>query len=88
MEYQIFFHPAAYSSLEKLESKISSQIRKKVQELRNDPKIEINLKHTDFWRLMVQDYRVIYEILYEERKVIVLFIGHRKNVYDRFSRLF
>jgi len=24
----------------------------------------------------------------EKRRVVVLFIGHRKNVYDDFSRLF
>jgi len=33
------------------------------------------------------DYRVIYEIDKSSGKIIVLFIGHRKNVYDEFSRL-
>jgi mRNA-degrading endonuclease RelE of RelBE toxin-antitoxin system len=36
----------------------------------------------------VGDYRAVYEIWVEKRRVVVLFIGHRKNVYDDFSRLF
>jgi len=45
------------------------------------------LKYSSFWRLRVGDYRVIYEVNDEKREVIVLFIGHRSDVYDDFSRL-
>ena len=45
------------------------------------------LKHSDYWRLRIGDYRAIYEIDYETKQIIVLFIGHRKDVYDDFSRL-
>ncbi|MCD6467139.1 MAG: type II toxin-antitoxin system RelE/ParE family toxin, partial [Methanomicrobia archaeon] len=40
-----------------------------------------------FWKLRIEDYRAIYEIKVKEKKVIILFIGHRKTVYDDFSRL-
>ncbi len=38
------------------------------------------------WRIRVGNYRVIYEIIYEinddrEKKVLILHIGHRKDVY-------
>ncbi|RZN70923.1 MAG: type II toxin-antitoxin system mRNA interferase toxin, RelE/StbE family, partial [Candidatus Methanolliviera hydrocarbonicum] len=43
------------------------------------------LKHSIYWRLRIGKYRAIYKI--ENSKIIVLFIGHRKNVYDDFSKL-
>jgi len=35
----------------------------------------------------VGDYRAIYEIDDEKKTVIILFIGHRRDVYDEFSGL-
>ena len=46
------------------------------------------LKYTGFRILKVGKYRVIYEIYMEEKKVVILFIGHRKRVYTDFSRIF
>lgn len=34
------------------------------------------------------DYRAIYEIDRDESRVVVLFVGHRKKVYDDFSKTF
>jgi mRNA-degrading endonuclease RelE of RelBE toxin-antitoxin system len=36
----------------------------------------------------VGDYRAIYEIDRDESRVVVLFVGHRKKVYDDFSKVF
>ncbi|WP_404980599.1 type II toxin-antitoxin system RelE family toxin [Carboxydichorda subterranea] len=35
----------------------------------------------DGWRLRVGDYRVIYDVDDESRRVTVLHIGHRRDVY-------
>jgi mRNA-degrading endonuclease RelE of RelBE toxin-antitoxin system len=40
-----------------------------------------------FWSLRVGDYRAIYEIDRTKKRVIVLFIGHGKRVYDDFSKM-
>jgi len=45
------------------------------------------LKHSQFWRARIGDYRAIYEIDKEKRMVIILFTGHRREIYDWFSRL-
>ncbi len=45
------------------------------------------MKPSRFWKIRVGDYRAIYEIEGSEHQVIVLFVGHRKNVYDEFFRL-
>jgi len=36
-----------------------------------------------FYKLRVGDYRVIYEILYEERTIVVHAIGHRRDIYRK-----
>jgi mRNA-degrading endonuclease RelE of RelBE toxin-antitoxin system len=45
------------------------------------------LKPSGFWSLRVGDYRAIYEIDRTKKRVIVLFIGHRKRFYGDFSKM-
>ena len=59
-----------------------------VKELERIPEKGDQMKPSQFRRLRVGDYRVIYEIDMQPKRVIVLHIGHRKNVYDDFTRLF
>ncbi len=58
-----------------------------MKELEESPEIGEQLKPSRFWKLRAGDYRMIYEIDKASNRVIVLFVGHRKNVYDEFSRL-
>ena len=88
MNFTIFLHPKANSFLEKLDKSLQNNIKKKISELKTDPRKAKHLKYSEFWRLRVGDYRVIYEINENEHKIIVLFIGHRKSVYTDFSKLF
>jgi len=56
--------------------------------LKNSPERKgQRLKHSQFWRIRVADHGVIYEIGEEKKTFITLFIGHRRDVYDEFSRL-
>jgi len=64
------------------------RIRKKLEELQKYPERGNHLRYSVFRSLRVGDYRIIYEIYEKEKKVIILFIGHRKDVYDDFSKLF
>ena len=86
--YKIFFHQKAKNAFEKLEAQIQKRIKNKIAELKQFPEERgKHLRYSNFWRVRIGDYRVIYEIDNKEQKVIVLFIGHRKNVYDDFSKL-
>jgi mRNA interferase RelE/StbE len=87
--FEILLHPLAAKFLEKADSETSNQIRKKLKELKEHPEQRgKHLRYTQFWSLRIGDYRAIYEIKNKEKKVIVLFIGHRDDVYDDFSRLY
>jgi mRNA interferase RelE/StbE len=59
-----------------------------LKELASSPENGEPLKPSRFTKLRMGDYRVIYEIDRQSKQVIVLFAGHRRNVYDDFSRLF
>lgn len=89
MAYDVFLHPKAKRFLDKLNTERGEQIKSRMKALRKIPqKKGKRLKYSNFWCLRAGDYRVIYEIDRERKSVVVLFIGHRKNVYDDFSQLF
>lgn len=87
MSFRVYLHPKAAKSLAKLQVSIRERIKDAVRELQSAPEKGEKIKPADFWRLRIGDYRAIYEIDRRANKVVVLFIGHRKKVYDDFSRL-
>ncbi len=86
MPVKIFFHEKAAKEIKKLDKKSIERIKKEIKKLENNPKTGKHLKYCDFWSLRIGNYRVIYEVA--ENKIIVLYLGHRKNVYSDFSKLF
>ena len=86
--FLLFLSPQASAVLRKLDPELKSRIRSKIIELKNNPHIGTRLKYSDYWRLRIGDYRAIYKIDADEKRIRVLFIGHRENVYDDFSRIF
>jgi mRNA-degrading endonuclease RelE of RelBE toxin-antitoxin system len=87
--FTVLLHPKAAKALKKVEEQTRSTITEKLRELGNQPeKSGKRLKYSDFWSLTVGDYRAIYEINRNKNQVIILFIGHRKKVYDDFSKMF
>ncbi|MEE9224034.1 MAG: type II toxin-antitoxin system RelE/ParE family toxin [Thermoplasmata archaeon] len=89
MSFKVFLHPKSARFLSKSKKDARERIKSKLEELEDHPERKgKRLRYSDFWTLRIGDYRAIYEIDEEENRVIVLFIGHRKNVYDDFSKLF
>ncbi len=88
MSYKVLLHPKAARFLKKADASLRDQVKQCLRELENSPERRgERLKQSQFWRVRVSDYRAIYEIDRERKMVIILFIGHRKDVYDDFSRL-
>ncbi len=88
MRFQVLLHPKAIGALKKLDRQAAFEIKEKLVKLETNPNFGKRLKYSDFLSLRVGNYRVIYEIDWKEKRVIVLYVGHRKNVYDDFSRMF
>ena len=89
MAFSVFLHPKAAKALERIEEPVRLRIVERLKELRDSPeRVGKRLRFSDFWSLRVGDYRTIYEVDRGKNKVIVLFVGHRRKVYDDFSKMF
>jgi mRNA interferase RelE/StbE len=87
--FAVLLHPKAAKELEKIENTTKTRIVERLRDLKDNPeRVGKILRQSNFWSLRVGDYRAIYEIDRTRRQVVVLFIGHRKKVYDDFSKLF
>jgi len=88
LAFNVFLHPKAAKAMEKIDAKNKARIKEALKELCRSPeKAGKQLKLSDFWSLRIGDYRAIYEIDRDKNQVIVTFIGHRKNVYDDFTKM-
>jgi len=83
MKYIVSYEKEALRELEKLEQSVSRRIIDKIDKMSENPSsCDVKkLKATDYYRLRVGDYRVIF--IFNDILMKILKIGHRKNVYDR-----
>ena len=86
--YQIKILPTAQKELASLPGAIKKRIGKKIDSLEKNPRPPggkmLKGKRGDFHRLRVGDYRILYQIKSEAILVIVIKIGHRREVYRGF----
>ena len=88
MPFKVLLHPKAVKALQKLDDQIKTMLKKTLSELKGDPyKAGEPLHPSEYWKIKAGDYRAIYEINPSKKEVIVLLVGHRKNVYDEFSKI-
>ncbi|MCM0605825.1 MAG: type II toxin-antitoxin system RelE/ParE family toxin [Xanthomonadaceae bacterium] len=85
--FEIVFKKSALKELQDLPKRIQDKILDAVQLLLHNPYTELlqikKLKGTDsLYRMRIQDYRLIYSIESEQIKVLIIKIGHRKDVYE------
>ena len=83
MPLRVFLHPSARRQLDALSGAVRSRIEETIRKLADDPRPVgcRKLTGTESWRVRVGDYRIIYEIDDEERRVSVGWIGLRKDAY-------
>ncbi|MCB0863125.1 MAG: type II toxin-antitoxin system RelE/ParE family toxin [Solirubrobacterales bacterium] len=83
--YRIELRPAALRSLRKLDPQIRRRVQGAIALLADDPRPPNSkkLKGRDAWRVRVGDYRVIYTVEDGVLLVVVVSLGHRRDIYDR-----
>jgi mRNA interferase RelE/StbE len=84
MAYTVIYQGPAEAALRKLPKEIQARIIRKVDQLAGDPfphGTEKLSAAADLWRIRIGDYRVIYTVERKELLVLVLTIGHRREVY-------
>lgn len=81
--YQVVFDRRAEKSLKSLPESEQQRIEKAIDGLAINPRPNGAIKMTGVpsWRLRVGDYRVIYDVHDKVLTVLVLKIGHRREIY-------
>ena len=88
--YKIAYTKEAVTVIKKFPHKKQRQIKEAIERISHDPKIGKPLTHELKGLLTYRsgDYRIIYRIYHKEILVIILTVGHRKNVYKYSHRKF
>ena len=82
--YSIQIAETAEKFLKKLPEKDKEAILNKIYSIRDNPfRFLKRLQGEKLWRLRIADYRAIVDVIISANKIVVLRIGHRKNIYDR-----
>jgi mRNA interferase RelE/StbE len=81
--YRIVISKGIEKLLDKLPDDVSSRVFTRLSNLEANPRPPDvkKLKGRNVWRIRIGDYRVLYEIHDRNLQVIVVTLGHRRDVY-------
>lgn len=83
MSYRVIIPKPVLKQLDGLLNIIHDRIIEEAKQLGDNPRppgcIKLTGRHA--WRVKVGDYRIIYEIDDRKRVVVLVTVGHRKEVY-------
>ncbi|MCK5543377.1 MAG: type II toxin-antitoxin system RelE/ParE family toxin [Desulfobacterales bacterium] len=86
MNYSIEFRPAVLKNLKRFPKKDLVRIKKKTEELGDNlpsPNVTKMKGNNPFHRIRSGDYRIIYEIHDDRVVILIVKVGHQKDVYKR-----
>jgi len=90
LNYKVEFKRSAANSLKKLPKSEKKRIGEKIESLSQafpDTRLTKMKGENPFHRVRSGNYRIIYEINEASKKIVILKIGHRKEIYDRLRNL-
>jgi len=86
IKYQVQIHNRAKREIKKLPRDTLQSIMQTIQNLAAEPRPHgvVKLTHNDnLYRIRIANYRVIYQISDLECIVLVVGVGHRRDVYKK-----
>ena len=82
--YEIFYTETALKDLKKLDKQMQERIIKVLERIRHNPfKYVRKLQGREDYRLRVGDYRIIMRIDQGKLIILIVAVGHRRNIYKR-----
>ena len=84
MAYEVVVQPSAARELRKLPREIRKRIGRKIDAPANDPRppdAKVLQESEGFLRVRAGDYRIVYTVRDRLLVVLVIRIGHRREVY-------
>lgn len=96
MTYSIYFYKKAAKQWKHFDKKTQKALKSKLKELEHDPitkraKADIRLlkdyRNPPLWRLRIGKFRAVYEVDYENKRVIILLIEKKETVYKSLKQI-
>ncbi|HAC65415.1 MAG TPA: type II toxin-antitoxin system mRNA interferase toxin, RelE/StbE family [Cyanothece sp. UBA12306] len=85
MSYSVSFEPEAVNDLDNLAPVMRIRILNKISWLginfEQITPLSLTGKWSGFYKLRVGDYRIIYELDRENKLIIIIRVGHRREIY-------
>ena len=84
MEYTVEFRPSVWKNLKNVPKKDLTKIKSKIEEISlnlANPATTKMSGNNDFHKVRCGNYRIIYEIHENRLVILIVKIGHRKDVY-------
>jgi mRNA interferase RelE/StbE len=89
MSWNLRYAASAVRSLRELDPQVQRRLKTAVEELAENPErgkpLQMTLRGLRSWR--TGDFRIVYRVLTDRIEILVLAIGHRRDVYERIRRL-
>ncbi|MBI2345575.1 MAG: type II toxin-antitoxin system RelE/ParE family toxin [Deltaproteobacteria bacterium] len=90
MAYQATFKPSFLKDLAKLPTEVRERCAELIEQIISDP-YDVSAKklggYEHLYRSRLGDYRVVYYINSQARRLLFLLIAHRKDVYRYLGRM-
>jgi mRNA interferase RelE/StbE len=90
MAYRLFILPDAVKAMKRIPEPDRSRIAKRIEKLTADshPPGVVKLQgELDLHRIRAGDYRIVYRIADHDLLILVVRVGHRKDVYRKLKKL-
>ena len=86
MTYRVELMPRANRQLQKLPGNVQLRLTRALRRLEDDPRppgVKRITGAENLWRMRVGQYRIVYEIHDDRLLVLVVRVGHRKDIYRK-----
>ena len=85
--FEVFFSPPVLRILDRADPPLRKKLDRCFEKLRRDPIHHNNIKRltgefAGLYRFRVGDWRVVYRINEQARTIVVIDIGHRRDIYE------
>lgn len=86
MKYRVELLPSAARALRKLDRRTQLRVEQKIAALADDPRpsgVKLLSSEERIYRLRAGDFRILYQVNDKVLVILVIAIGHRRDVYRR-----
>ncbi|MEE8367189.1 MAG: type II toxin-antitoxin system RelE/ParE family toxin [Thermoanaerobaculia bacterium] len=88
MAWTLRYATSAASAIRKLDPAIRRRVLAAVTKLAHEPErgkpLQLTLRGLRSWR--TGDYRIVYRVVENKVEILVVAIGHRRDVYEKLSK--